>query len=437
MVSLAFQRMLFDATSRLTDRFPVAGAHLLDRTVRPAVGNPLVASILVARNRRTIASVASFRRVVVVPDSHIGDAVLAQGLLAALRDYFPDATVDFLVNKTVAPLIVGHPDATRVIPVFSGGFFPSAADLARVRDIVRSGGYDLCVNQSPFISDADLAAPGQVVLNFATHGPVLVRNEQDPSRVNHFLYQGYWFLRDLLATVAVPVRRTAFSGADLFFSDDAIALATKYANDAGLAAGAFVIQLNPDAATRFTTLPFDVQVDLLRRLASLDATVLVGAGHTTTGVGQRLVDTLPAHLRPRAHVVPASLPLDAYSALMDWCDVFISGDTGPLHLAAARRHARDGTCRFRNLTAVLSVFGATPARMSGYDSAQPGYPPANQDAPSWCYAAGSPCRNITCLNKMFKTCRVARCFDDVDCGLLARLVERYFDDLVARRQRST
>jgi hypothetical protein len=60
--------------------------------------------------------------------------------------------------------------------------------------------------------------------------------------------------------------------------------------------------------------------------------------------------------------------------------------------------------------------------MSGYDSFQPGFLPANQDAPSWCYQAGSPCRNITCLNKYFKTCRTVRCFEHVDIAHLADVI---------------
>jgi hypothetical protein len=100
-----------------------------------------------------------------------------------------------------------------------------------------------------------------------------------------------------------------------------------------------------------------------------------------------------------------------------------------MHLAAARKLSRSGRHDFRNRTAVLSIFGATPARMSGYDSVQPGYLPANQDAPSWSYTAGSPCRNISCLNKIFKTCRFVHCFDDVDAEALACLIEDHLKTL--------
>jgi hypothetical protein len=48
------------------------------------------------------------------------------------------------------------------------------------------------------------------------------------------------------------------------------------------------------------------------------------------------------------------------------------------------------------------------------------------DAPSWCYLAGSPCRNITCLNKMFKTSGTIRCFEHVDLEGLSTIVVSHF-----------
>ncbi len=432
MVNPTFQRVLFDATSRLTDHFPRAGARLLDATFKPAVGNRAVSWVFSARNRCRVRSISSFRRFIVVPDIHIGDALFAQAIMVALRDFFPDAHVDFVVNHTAASVVIGHPDATNVIPLFSGGRFPRPDDIERLKSIIRAGRYDLCVNLSPFIPDSALSGPGQAVLNFMSHGSAIVKNERDGTEINHFIYQGYHFLRDLLVAVAPPARNGTFRGVRTILSDEAIDRAWQFATGVGIGSGARVIQLNPDAASPFTTVPFDTQAALLLRLARLDATILVGAGQTSAGIGERLVESMPAELRLRVHIIPADMPLDAYTALIDLSDVFISGDTGPLHLAAARRSSRSGTRQFRNRTAVLSLFGATTPRMSGYDSSRPGYLPANQEAPSWCYIAGSPCRNITCLNKMFKTCASVRCFDKVDTDLLANLIGGYLACLPTR-----
>jgi ADP-heptose:LPS heptosyltransferase len=430
----AAQKLVFAGSSRLTEVFPTFGARCLDASLRPALGSAMLTALFTRRDRTIMRRVRGFRRFLVIPDIHIGDAVLTQPALTAVRDFFPDAEIDYVVNAAAAPLIEGNPEATRVLPVFSSGTFPSLTDVAALEEIIRTGRYDLCLNFSSLLQPAELAGPAQPVLSILSHGPTIVRNERDHTQINHFSYQHYRFVRSALSMVARPVREEHYRGARTTLADEAIAGARHFAAQARLVPGAPLVMYNPDGASPFTRVPFLSQQALLERIAagtSADTTILVGAGRTDAGVGQRLVDTLPSWRRAKVRIIPQRLPLAAYAALIDLADVFVTGDTGPMHLAAARRHSRSGTHRFRNRTAVLSFFGATLPRMSGYDSSQPGYLPANQDAPSWCFHPGSRCHNITCLNKLYKTCRVVRCFEHVDVDALARVVVAHVAGLTA------
>ena len=436
MMSTRLQEIVFAGTSRLTDVAPVWGARLLDATIRPVAGSRALSALFARRNRGVLRRVGRFRRFLVVPDVHIGDAVMTQSALAALRDFFPDAEIDYAINRAVAPVIEGNPDATRVLPSFSGAHLPTAEDLEVLRDIIHDGRYDLCLSFGPFVAPDQLVGRAQPFVSFMTHAPTIVRNETDTTEINHFSYQYYRFVRGLLATVARPVRGDAYPGVRTTYSDEAIGLASGFAAAAGLSSRSAVIMVNPDSACRFNLLPFGDQAGLIERLAEVtadDTVILLGAGHSVKGIGARLVASVAPHRRAKLRIIPPTLPLDAYAALIDFADVFITGDTGPLHLAAARRYSRSGRHRFRNRTAVLSLFGATVPRMSGYDSDQPGYLPANQDAPSWCRQADSRCRNITCLNKYFKTCRTVRCFERIDVADLADLVASHLGALARHR----
>jgi len=91
--------ILFDGTSRLTEHFPRAGSHLLELSLRPLAGHPLLSALFAQRNRKVVRGLRSFLRFLVVPDIHIGDAVMSQAALTALRDFFPDAHVDYIVNR--------------------------------------------------------------------------------------------------------------------------------------------------------------------------------------------------------------------------------------------------------------------------------------------------------------------------------------------------
>jgi heptosyltransferase-1 len=426
------QKALFEGTSRLTGRFPRAGSRFLDGTFRFVAGSPILAASLARRNRRVMLGLRPCRSVLIIPDIHIGDAVMSQPAISAVRDFFPDARIDYLVNRTAFPLIESHPEATRVLPFFPNGAFPSSAVLSALMSLIREERYDLIFSFCPYINDKDIGLPGTGLIDIMSHTPTVVRNDRRPEVVNHFSFQTYRFILDLISLIAQPRRSEAFPRLQVRVGDAAVDEARQFVADAGLPAGIPVIMLNPDAASPFTRIPDESLADLLGRIVQMDAAVLVGAGHTEAGIGERIVATLPPSFRSKTVIVPASLSLEAYTALLDRCDVFVTGDTGPMHLAAARKLSRSGRHDFRNRTAVLSIFGATPARMSGYDSVQPGYLPANQDAPSWSYTAGSPCRNISCLNKIFKTCRFVHCFDDVDAEALACLIEDHLKTLARR-----
>jgi len=426
------QKALFIASSWLTDRHPRAGARLIDFLVRPLASHPLLAALCARRNREVLRTLRRFRRFLIIPDIHIGDAVMTQPALSALRDFFPAAHVDYIVNKTAYPVIEGNPDATRVIPFFSNGTFLSSGTLAELRRMVRDGGYDLILNFCPYIDGKDMGLGWIRMVNILSCAPAVIRDEHRTRDVMHFSAVIYRVTRGWLSWAAEPLGSERFRGLRLTVGDSAIEEAGRFAAQAGLRPGDPVIMYNPDAASLYTRMPPDRQFAFLDSLLRLGPKVLVGAGHTQAGIGDRLVDRLDPRRRAKARIVPVSLSLAAYAALIDLCDVFITGDTGPLHLAAARKYSGSGRHRFRNRTAVLSFFGATPARMSGYDSDEPGYLAADQDAPSRAYTAVSPCRNITCLNKTFKTCRNVRCFEEVDVESLTGWTGAYLESLGRR-----
>lgn len=422
MISSRLQKLVFAGSSQITEYFPKSGAAFLDATVKPFLGSSSIGKILSSQNLKQLKKVSQFQKILVIPDTHIGDTVMMQAASTALRDFFPEAEIHYVTNRTATPLVEGNPEISKIIPLFSGGLFPKPEDILFLKGLVQTEKYDLCLNLCAFIQNKAIAANQTAILHLTSQTPKIVQNEDDPSQINHFLYQCYRFIRDSLSQVAQPVRPDFLAGVRTTYSDSAIELAHQHLAKFGVQPHHKVVMVNPDTACEFTQLPFDRQAELLGRISDLDAKILIGAGHTAKGIGQRLIATLSSESQRQVALIPNELSLEVYSALIDAADVFITGDTGPMHIAASRRFSKSGKHRFRNQTSVLSIFGATPPRMSGYDSFQPGYLPPHQDAPSWSYAAGSACRNITCLNKMFKTCSQVRCFETVDIAYLSNLV---------------
>jgi ADP-heptose:LPS heptosyltransferase len=431
MASTLLEDSFFKFTSRFTQWFPRNGARILDKVFYPLLGNKLLLWYFQSKNRKTLRGIRDFRRLLVIADIHIGDAVLAQTAVAALKDFFPEAQVDFAVKKSLENLVGGHPDLSQTWPVFTGGQFPNKADLQGIQEL--SAEYDAVFNFCPFFKEDDFPETGGV-FHVTTHAPVFARNEWKPDLPNHISYQIHRFIYDLLSPL-FPIRRARpFEGPQVFLSREAVREAADFMRPFTLPDGKAVVFLNPDTASPFTRIPFRFQAGLLAELADMPCRILLGEGHTEKGMGEKLSWTLPLLKRGRVKLVPARFSLETYAALIDHSDVFLSGDTGPLHLAAARKKDATGRHPLRNRTAVFSVFGATPPRFSGYDSGA-GFLESNQDAPSKAYQSVSSCRNVTCIHKMAKICDAKGCFEDLDLGrILADVRGRISEAGIAPRR---
>ncbi len=418
-MDLRTQRAVFRWSSELTDHVPRLGARLLDAVLHAVATHPGVEARLDAHSRHALARLEHPRRIALLSDIHLGDAVMLQSMVTALRDFFPWAEVHYVVARSAACLLQGNPEITELRPLYAGSPTPSADDMAAVARLCREGGYDLVVNSCPSFARGRPIPRELPTLDLVDHASHLVRNEMHPFEPGHLLFQSNLFVRRALATCFRPVRHRAPRGVRLALPEPAFESARAFlASLAWPCAGPLVL-VNPDAASRFTRPPDELLVPLAEALARRPCRLLVAEGHTDPGAGRRLVQGLSAVAASRARLASARLDVPAFAALTDLVDAFVSGDTGPLHWAAARKRSLHGRVACRNRTFVVSLFGATPAMLSGYDSFRPGFLPAWQDAPSITLASAPPCRNISCLNKLHKTCRVARCFEGLDAGTVA------------------
>jgi len=410
MESSPFRDGLVKAANGVTSLFPQGGAGVLDRIFYPLLGNRFLVDYFRKRNQRKVTRLPVPGRILVVSDIHIGDAVLLQTAVSALRDFFPDAKIDYMVKHSVACLLEGHPDISTLRPLFTGGQFPNDQDLQNVRKIAAE--YDLVFNFCPFINSGQFPEP-QKVFNVVTQAPAFARNEWKGRGINHISYQAHRFIYEIFHPL-YPLRRArAFEGPALFLSQGAAEAAGRFEKESAGGEGPMVF-LNPETASPFTQIPVRHQAEILSRLAELPCRILMGEGHSDKGLAEKILWSLPIWKRGKVALVPSRLPLDVYAALQDRSDVFISGDTGPLHLAAALKKSRERTHAFRNRTSVISVFGATPPRLSGYDSFREDYLEAGQEAPSRVVQSESSCRNFSCMHKMGKACDSRGCFRALD-----------------------
>ena len=412
MTKIKLFKFLFKLSSKITDHFPEKGSRFLDFLVINALGNRFLKKYFDKRIHTSIRKVKKIQKFLVVADLNIGDAVIAWNGIYALKEIFPDSEVDYVVKKSTRNIIKGYPEVNRIFPIYNSSPFPSEGDLHILKQVVKNSHYDAIINFSPMINNKIFES--KYVIDYSIMATELINNESNFALVNNVTYQAYSFIRNAFHNYLPSNHKSDFRGSRIYLSNKAVLDAQNFLVENGLDLSTSKVMLNPDASSIYTRIPFNIQLQLLQLLCELDCQILLGSGHVEKLIEQRLISALTKSEREKVFIIPQHVDLDVYTALIDFSDVFITGDTGPLHLAASRKYLQEDLKSLRNQTAVFSIFGSTPPRIYGYDSQKQGFFPANQDADSKVFIAKNRCRNITCINKISKTCAQVLCFQDLN-----------------------
>ncbi len=427
MNRIAQYERIFRSTSFITDFFPEKGGRIVDSLFHTVLGNNLLLKYFKLQIKREIKKVKSFNRFLVLADLNIGDAIIATCGVSSLRKVFPNSEIDFVIKKSTKDLIYGNPDVSNLFPVYNGSHVPTENDLLEISNLVNSKQYDLIINFSPMIAKKIFNKNN--VINYAIMAVEFIRNEKSKDIINNVNVQAYKFIINAFRNFIPQNYDDDFAGAKIYLPESAVENAYIFLSNQNISHNVPIIMFNTDASAKYTRMPFNLQLSLLKKLSGLHCTILLGAGHEEKFIEQRLINSLSAYNGNKIAIVPSSLKLDTYTALIDLSDIYITGDTGPLHIAAARKYLRSTGKSLRNKTAVFSIFGSTPSRIYGYDSKIKNFFAANQDAPSRAFIAEVPCRNISCINKMAKACKEIRCFHSLNLNEIVSEAAAYFSSI--------
>jgi heptosyltransferase-2 len=286
-------------------------------------------------------------RILVVQPSWVGDAVMATPTLRALRQLYPDAQISYLLRRYVKAIYNGMPWADKLITYRTGrtkakagkGMFDLAARL-------RAGKFDLAVLLPNSFKSALICKMAGIdrIVGYERDGrgfllsdkllPVKERGKFIPTPIVKY----YLGLAQYLGSQHRDLKL------ELFVTDaerrDAKELLARCGLDPDLdrpatrGAGGPLIVLNPGAqygaAKCWPAESFAQLAD--RFIEELGATVLLSGAPK-----ERLI--LEAILRQMKHAAVdlsrAGLTLGALKEIVRRCDLMITNDTGPRHIAAA------------------------------------------------------------------------------------------------------
>jgi lipopolysaccharide heptosyltransferase I len=293
---------------------------------------------------------AGNRRILIVKTSSIGDVVHALPIASVIDRQDPNVFVGWVVRKRCAELVRGNPHLDRVYVTPDR---PTLADLLRLRGELRADSYDTALDpQGLFISGLITWMSGarrRVGLDLNREGNALFLTEPTvPARSNRDRH-AIDILRGFLPKIGID-EHCEWPTLDYLASGETLpSPVSQLDRKAGL------IALNVGASSAYKQWPVDRWSSLARMLIDAGYTPIVigGPGDVdaaaavcgAAGTGENILDLAGrTTLRGLAHVLAH-------------CDLLVSADTGPLHLAVAVG------------TATIALFGSTnPVRTGPYGS---------------------------------------------------------------------
>ena len=290
-------------------------------------------------------------RILVRSTNWVGDAVMTIPALEAIKENFPASNLTVLARPWVIPLLENNPGVDQVLPFKKGkGFLSNIVEVIRAASLIRGLGFDLALLFQNAFEAALLTCLGGIRfrVGYNTDGRRLL--------LSHAVIRDREILRQHQVEYYLGILR-AF-GWEAPSKDPSLHVAEKemwaartILSSHGIEEGDFVVGLSPGAiygpAKRWPIERFALIGDWAAE--RWGARVLVMGSQTEKSLGEnlgRLMKHHPVNLC-------GSTTLGEAMALIKRCRLFVSNDSGLMHVAAALR------------VPTVAVFGSTDPVATG------------------------------------------------------------------------
>ncbi len=302
------------------------------------------------RSRHKI-SPEGIKKILVRSTNWVGDTVMMIPSLVAIRKSFPHAQITVLATPWVIPLLENHPAVDRtMIMEKSKGFFVSFRELARIISWLRGERFDLAILFQNAFEAAFLAYMGRVrhIVGYDTDGRgFFLTHKVIRDRDVLSVHQAEYFL-GLIKAMGWEIEGVEPT---LYLNDEDIKSTSLMLSEMGIEDNIFVVGLNPGAvygsAKRWPEDRFAILGDWAAK--RWGAKVLLFGSPSEREIG--------AKVSHHMHTNPVSLcgrtTLGEAMALIKRCNLFLTNDTGLMHVAAAFS------------VPVVAIFGSTDPVATG------------------------------------------------------------------------
>ncbi len=274
----------------------------------------------------------------------LGDLVMATPVIKDLRHAFPDAAITAMCQANVAPMLERDPHITEIFTFSRPSGWLRRAENRDLIGSLSAGKYDLGVLLTNSLSSAYWMWRGQVKnrLGYTGHFRSWLLDKALPfpeARETQHLVMTY---KQLLAPLQIPLSDT---NPYLEVGEDEEAAVWERLNGLGIEKEHIIVGINPGAAygSAKCWLP-DRYREVAERLIAMPNVRVVFFGDRA---GAEPVHSICVGLPETVVNLAAKTSLRELVTLIKCCGVFVTNDSGPMHIAAAVG------------TPLLALFGST------------------------------------------------------------------------------
>ncbi|MGB4888362.1 MAG: lipopolysaccharide heptosyltransferase II [Nitrospira sp.] len=278
------------------------------------------------------------RRIVIRGPNWLGDAVMCEPALSQVRTLFPQAEITLLVKPGIADLLAQHPEVNRTLVYDDRGRHAGLVGKWTLAAVLRRHRFDLAILFQNAFEAALISFLAGIPRRFgyATDGRTLLLTDPvtvPPRTAQRHQVEYYWdLLKPLGGHGPAPAPR-------LFVTPDESALIAGRLADAGIGPSDPVIGVNPGSTyghakrwlpDRYAEVVNRAVTDMQGRSGARVGVAILGAKGEEP-LGKAIAD----QIKTRTVVCSGQTTVRELMALVKRCQLFLTNDTGPMHVAAA------------------------------------------------------------------------------------------------------
>jgi heptosyltransferase-2 len=290
------------------------------------------------------------KNIIVRMPNWVGDLVMATPILSDLRKAYPEAEITAMARYPLCELLQEDPEINELFCFSKGSSLGRRTGKRNVIEKLRKGKYDLGILLTHSFSSAWWFWQGNVARRLGykgngrgfllSHSSALPENLEEQHLVVTY--------KMLLAPLGIPVSNTP---PRIYLAEKEILQAKELLKQHGVSEKSRIVGINPGATygSAKCWLPERFREVTLRLLQDKDLFIIFFGDQATASLVKEICQGLP----PSVINLAGLTSVRELAALISRCDVLLTNDSGPMHIADALQKP------------VVALFGSTSEVVTG------------------------------------------------------------------------